>query len=57
MEGGGTVIGSSVQTTAGCLLGDPDAENVYIDGGNEARVISCEFMAKSPEQLDLNLLG
>ena len=43
--------------TAGCLLGDPEGENVYIDGVVPARVISSEFMAKSPEKLALNLLG
>ena len=43
--------------TAGCLLGDPEGENVYIDGGVPARVMSSEFMAKSPEKLALNLLG
>ena len=33
--------------TAGGLLGDPEGENVYIDGVVPARVISSEFMAKS----------
>ena len=43
--------------TTRCLLGDPEGENVYIDGGVPARVMSSKFMAKSPQKLALNLLG
>lgn len=38
-------------------MGDPGGEYVCIDGIPQGRVIACEFMAKTPEKMALNLMG